>query len=136
MLETFSDTCGLTMFMRFLPSKKIEQSDERKSATTRLPLPTGAAVFPEVVGEPAERAVVGGVIVERALGSRGDDPGVDEPLQVVAQRRSREIDVALDVAGRGAARTGRDDETQDLQPDRVPERAQLLRVPFELRRHA
>lgn len=54
----------------------------------------------------------------------------------MAERRRGQIDVVLDVAGWSAAIPGLDDEAQNSEPNWVPERIELFRVPFELGVHA
>ena len=100
-----------------------------------MPAAVLAAVFPQVVGEPAERVVVGRVVVERALAAGPHHARVDEALEVVAERRGRQVDVRLDVAGGGALRARLHDEAQDRQANRVPERAELLGVMLQLPAH-
>lgn len=92
-----------------------------------------AAVFPEVVGETAKRVVLGGVVVERALRAGRQEVGVDEALEVMAERRRRHVDMALDVAGGGSLGAGLHDEPKHPQTYRMAERAQLLCVPLQLR---
>jgi len=72
-----------------------------------------AAVLPEVVRQTAKRVVVGGVVVERALLATHEHLRLDESLQVVAQRRRGQVDVALDLARGAAALTALHDESQD-----------------------
>ena len=53
---------------------------------------------------------------------------------MVAQRRCWDVDVALDVSRRGPRGIALDDESQDLEPRRMTERAELRGVLFEQRR--
>src|SRR5262249_6823651 len=84
----------------------------------------------------AERGVLGGVVVERALAARPQQAGVHEPLEVMAQRRRGHVHVRLDVTGRRAFVAALDDEAQDGEPYRMAKRAQLLGMAVEFRRHA
>src|ERR1700722_14443707 len=94
-----------------------------------------AAVLPEVVRQDAQRRVVGGVVMERPLGARGEDPCVEQAFQVMTQRRRREVHMGLDLPGSGALGSRLNHEAEDLQPDRVAEGTELLGVTLYLRGH-
>jgi len=71
-----------------------------------------------------------------ALGAARQEARVEQALQVMAECGGRQIDVLLDLARGGTAVAALNHEAHDLEPNRVPERRQLLRVPFEFRAHA
>src|SRR5262245_56971050 len=127
MFETLSEMWGLRTFMgTFLP--KYSKYRTKKSTTVLAAL---AAVFPEVRGQGAERVVVGAVVVERPFPPRTEDAGVDEPLQVVAQRRRWQVDVLLDFTSRRAIHAGLDHEAQHGEPHGMTERGELVSVAVE-----
>ena len=105
-----------------------------KSAAAGLAALT--AILPNVIGESTKGRVIGGVVVKGALASGSQHAGIDQALQVVAERRGRQIDMRLDLPGRGAIATGLHHEPQDLKADRMAKRTELLGVAFNFRRHA
>src|SRR5690349_17248706 len=114
--------------------RRHDARDRRTSAAPRLA--ALAAVFPEIVGERAKRHVLRGVVVERAFTAGLEKASVDEAFQVVAQRGCRQIHVTLNVTRRRSLIARLDDEPQDGEAHRVAERAQLLGMAVEFRRHA
>src|SRR5215831_7186515 len=124
MLETLSETWGLMTFMRAAPfSTKIEVAGTKKSAAGAVAALL-AAVLPEIVGQLAKGAVVGRVVMEGAFAARLHHAGVDQPFQVVAERRGWQIDVRLDLARRCALRSRLHDEAKNAQADGMSERAE------------
>lgn len=73
--------------------------------------------------------------MERSLEPHFEEPRIDEPSQMVAQRGGRQVDVRLDVACRSATITSLHDEAQDGQAKRMAQRAELGGVTVEFRRH-
>jgi hypothetical protein len=74
--------------------------------------------------------------VESAFLTANQHLGAHEPLQMVAQRRRRQIDVALNLASRASTLTGSNDKPQDGETNRMTKRSQLICVVFDLRGHA
>ena len=74
--------------------------------------------------------------MEGAFAARLHHPGVDEPFEVVAERRSRQIDVRLDFTRRGTVGSRLDDEAEDAQAYGVSERTELFGMLLQFRRHA
>jgi hypothetical protein len=105
-----------------------------ESASAAIGLAAPAAVFPQIIGEPAKRAVIGRVIVKRPLEAHDEEPCVDEPSQMVAQRGSRQVDVGLDVAGNGAPVASLHDETEHRQANRMAEGTELRGMAVEFGR--
>ena len=70
--------------------------------------------------------------MERALAARLHDPRVDETLQVMAEGRCGQFDMPLNRAGRGALRSGLDDEAEDGEADGMAQGAKLLRMMVQL----
>ena len=66
------------------------------------------------------------LVQERRFAPAMNQSRAREPLQVVTQRRGRQIDVRLNFARGGTLRAARDNEAKDGEPRRMPERAQLL----------
>src|SRR5262252_4898552 len=116
-------------------SIKFEIPGTKKSAARALTALL-AAVLPEIVGQLAKSAVVGRVEMEGAFAARLHDPGVDEPFEVVAERRSRQIDVRLDFTRRGTVGPCLDDEAEDAQAYGVSERTELFGMLLQFRGHA
>ena len=58
-----------------------------------------------------------------------------QAVEVVAERRSRDVDLRLDLTRRYPLVAPLDDEAQDRQPQRVAEGRELLRVAIELGGH-
>jgi uncharacterized protein (DUF924 family) len=106
---------------------------KRASAASLSPL---AAILPEVIREAAKRVVFRRVVVEGAFGAARQEIGVDEALQMMAQRRGGHVDVRLDVARGRALRPRLNDEAENPQAHRMPEGAQLFGVPFQFHAHA
>ena len=106
------------------------------SPSAALGLAAFAAVFPDVVRERPDRGKLGRIEVEGALAPALEQTGIDEALQVVAERRRRQIDVLLDCTRSGPFGAALDDEPQDGQTNGMPECAELLSVTFKLRAHA
>lgn len=73
--------------------------------------------------------------MERAFPTHREEPGVDESLQVVTQRRRGHADVRLNVTGRSAVLPGLNDEAQGLETHGVAERGECFGVAGELRGH-
>src|SRR5882724_3672516 len=115
------------------PSKKFEICAEKKGSTAAAT--SLAAILPEVVGQGFEGVVIGAVEHERPLVAAVEQTRDRQPLQVMAQRRSGQVDVVLDLSRWRALRIALDDEPQDGQAGRVPQRAQLLGVLVEFARH-
>ena len=91
-----------------------------------------AAVLPEVVGQSAKRAILGGVIVKCALLATHEQPSAQQAFQVMAECRGGQIDVGLDLTSRPSDFAALHDEAEDRQPHGVTERRKLVRVMFEL----
>ena len=73
--------------------------------------------------------------MKRAIAAGLHDARVDEPLEVVAQRGSRDLYASLNRPGRGALWTRLYDKAQNGQAQRVSERAELLGMMLKLRVH-
>jgi SAM-dependent methyltransferase len=73
--------------------------------------------------------------VKRSLVPRLHQARIDEALEVVAQGRSGQVDVGLNVAGSDAAVATLNDEAQDGKPNGMAEGAELFGVAVELRGH-
>ena len=73
--------------------------------------------------------------MERPFRAAGEQPAVHEPLQVMAQGGSGQIDVALDVPRRRASVSLLNDVPENGKPNGVPEGAELLRMAVDLRGH-
>ena len=73
--------------------------------------------------------------MEVAFTAGVEEAGFREPLQMVAQGRRRQIDVSLDLTSRCAAVPRLHDKSQDCETNGVSERAQLLGVSVQFRRH-
>src|SRR6188768_3425741 len=71
------------------------------------------AVLPEVVSQRAQGFVVGRVVVEGTFVAADQQLGLEEPLQMMAQRRRWEINVALDLARRGSLLAALHDEPEN-----------------------
>src|SRR5437016_4302363 len=102
MLVTFSDTCGLRTFMARAPFFELTRNIRDEKTSTALPATVLAAVFPQVISQLAKSVVVGGVVVKGSLPARTNDAGVDQPLQVMAERGGRHVHVRLDRPRGGA----------------------------------
>src|SRR5688500_13970718 len=111
MFETLSETCGFRMFMR-------------GSSSTTGRLPALAAVFPEEVRQRAQSGEHGAVIDVRALAARLEEARPREAVDVMAQRRRRNVDPRLDLAGRRAAGTGLHDVTKNGETHGMAQRAE------------
>jgi len=74
--------------------------------------------------------------MKRAFAPRFEQPGAGEPLEVVTQGGCRQVDLALDFTSRRATVAGLNDETKDRKTHGMAERAELLGVPVQFRRHA
>src|SRR5258708_4902258 len=133
MFEMFRETCGLRMFMGH-PSLLRNSSKflGKKSAACLRALSSLAAVLPQVVGEGAQRVVVGPVVDECALAPRGKQPRRRQAFEVMAERRRRNIKLALNLPGGGPLRVPLHDVAHDREAQRVPECPELLRMMFEL----
>ena len=95
------------------------------AAAARVLLSALAVVLPDVVRERAERAVVGGIVVERPLTPTVKEPRIGQALQVVAQRRGGHVDVSLNVAGGDTLIAPLNHEAEDRQAHGMTESAQL-----------
>jgi hypothetical protein len=107
----------------------------RASALAALALAALAAVFPEVVRKGSERGEDRAVVDIGPLASRLEQPGSCEPVDVMTQRRRGNIQLGLELARSRAVATRLDDVTENREPGRVSERAELFRMPLQLSRH-
>src|ERR1700736_4580456 len=98
------------------------------SAAAVLGLAALAAVLPEVFGERAQRLDVGAVKDEASVPPRDDEPRARQAVEVMAERRPRDVELRLDVADHGAVLGSLNDRSQNRQADGATERRQLLRV--------
>ena len=73
--------------------------------------------------------------MEGTLAARLDDSGVNQSLQVVAERRGRQLHVLLDGTGRSPFGPGLDDEAKNREAYRVPQCAELLGMVLQFRGH-
>src|SRR4029077_2953781 len=94
-----------------------------------------AAVFPEIIRERLQLVVGRLVVDEGALAAGRDQAGGGEALQVVAERRRGDVQLVLDVARRRAVGAPLHDVAEDRETDGVSQRAELLGVTIEFRRH-
>ncbi|AUX27272.1 uncharacterized protein SOCEGT47_078560 [Sorangium cellulosum] len=99
-----------------------ERIGHQKSAASIASL---AAILPQVRGEGAERIVVGPVVVESPLSPALQDASLDEPFQVMAQRRGRKADVLLDRTCGCPLLASLNHEAQHIQSHRVAQRREL-----------
>src|SRR5688572_32654293 len=107
MLRTLRDRWGLRIFMMFssfLPNNSNNSSKKMgaRGDSAALGLAALAAVFPQVVGQASQAREIGGVVVVRPLAARTEQPCIDQLLEVVTQRRRRQVDMRLDVTRRSA----------------------------------
>src|SRR5688500_2435406 len=122
MFETLRDTWGFRTFM-----------SDSSSATGRLRcLAALAAVFPEEVRQRAQGGEHRAVIDVRALATRLEEPRPHQAVDVVAQRRGRDVDLRLDLTGRGAFRPRLHDVTQDAEANGMPQGSELLGMQIQL----
>ena len=117
-----------------LASRKVEIKEPKKGALAEWQLATRAfaavlaAVLPEVIRQSPERVVVRGEVAERSFFSRVDHASIEEPLEMMTQRRGGEIHMCLD-GPRGHALAARlHDEPENRQPDGMTKRSELLGV--------
>src|SRR5688572_21101422 len=118
------------MFMnhQFPEMSKYRTKKIGSAAAALAPL---AAIFPEVVGERAQVLENRGVVVVGALVARRQEPCIHEPFEVMTERGSRHVDVALNLTRRGAASVPLNHEAQDAEPDRVAQSGELFCVVVE-----
>jgi hypothetical protein len=115
------------MFMALFHSfeKNRINSAKKSPSAARVLAALLAAVLPQVGREPAEGVIIGGVVVERAFAPRLHHARVDQPLEMMTQRRCWELDVLLDGAGRRTFWPGLDDEAEDRESHGMAQGAQL-----------
>src|SRR3569623_1020337 len=135
MLVTFNEMWAFSTFMMAPLFEKSRNMRPENSAAARLAGASRsavlAAVLPQIVGQQAQRLVVGGVEVEGPLPARLHHARVDQPLQVVTEGRRRHVQMRLDRACGGPFRPRLHDEPKDRQAHGVTERAELFRVMTE-----
>lgn len=90
-----------------------------------------AAVFPQIVGEPAQAREVGRIKMIGPLRARGQQLGGHESLQMVTQGGGGQLDVCLDLTGGSPVRVALDDEAQDREAHGMAECTQLLGAPLQ-----
>jgi hypothetical protein len=101
------------------------------AATLGGALAVFAAIFPEVVSERTERAVVGRVEDGLPLSSCRDEAGIDQAIEMVVQRRPRDIEPLLQLGDGQAIGAGLDDGPQERDPRDMAQRSELLGVAFQ-----
>jgi len=74
--------------------------------------------------------------VKRAFVPRREQTRVDKPFQMMAERRSGQVDVGLNIPRRCPSPVSLHHKSQDLQTQRVTQRTKLRCVLLELRTHA
>ena len=70
--------------------------------------------------------------MERSLGPGRKQVGVNQPPQMMAQRRGRQVDVGLDISRSGSLSARLNHETQNSQANWVTQSAELLSMAIDL----
>src|SRR5688572_9222234 len=119
------------------PPRRHDATDRAGPSATHLcgTLAALAAIFPEKVGQRAERLVVGGVEGELPLAPRCDEPTCDEPIEVVVQGGPGDLELRLEIGRGHAIRAVLNHLAEDRKAGRMTESSELRGTCIQELRH-
>lgn len=94
--------------------------------------PAFATILPDIIREALQSFVISRVIVKCAFVVGLEQTRIDKPFQMMAERRRGQVDVGLNVPRTRPVPIPLHHESQDLQTQRVTQRAKLRCVSLEL----